>query len=1233
MKARHLIPLRSLFIALSLTLFWGFGWWYWNARYSTTEEHLRRIEQHVQEEITWSQDILQELKRQLTEMPDPHQRVELPARYPLYVYNQGIPVYWSDHRLVPSVHDLLNPDSVFLLDVFDSEYIGVTHRFTQAGQEMFLAALVPLRKDFTVNNTYLQPEANQRIFVSSAIQISDLDGEGTVIHDGNGNPLFTVTLGSGYMAEGLPGSYVLLYIGGLVLLAWAWVLGLLAWQLGRSGRVVWGALTLLVGGMLLRGIMIVLQLPNRIVPLDLFDLRNFYFKGWNPSLGDFLLNIFLVVILAVYLFTFYRKLGVFRKMMKAKGTQSLIIAIGGHAFSFLVLCGLFLLIQVLYRHSGQLSLDITSTIELSRLKLASLVLVVLAASGYFLLSHVLLRLAFRVTKGNPTFQYLAIGIGILLPAILIPMLWSVKLILAGLQLIYALLVRRLNLLRSLTQVRYATFLYFFINLFISAAAMSYGIYYFEKERLVLEKRRFASSLGIENDILGELFLDEAGQDIADDRYISTQLSNPFLSKNSILEKIRRVHLPDHFDRYDVEVYLFNSKGEGWYNTPPGLTYRSLRENYAIDAYATDFEQLYFIQELDANLSERYLRFVEIRRNGFLSGYVVLDLRLKRLLPNSVYPQLFVNQALEQPILPEESSYAIFQDGEVVFHTGTFNYYQDFDLEANLEKLLQDDGMLMNGVHHWADEQAEGNLIVISTPLRPLSRIVANFSMLYLILVFFTLVCIVGYAIRFAWQGQPINFATKIQLYLNLSFFIPLLAVSLTTVSIISSAYREEVTEAYFNRANSLASNLGEELTRYMKNPQEEEAVAATLLQLARHTESDINLYNIRGELITSSQTRMVQNGFISEYINPYALAQIREMQNTQVILDESIGELDYKAVYLGISSYKSGQLIGILSIPFFDAQRELGREVSLVLTSVMNIFTFLFLLFLVASYFLSGVLTFPLRLITQKIRRTSLSERNEPLEWTANDEIGLMVEEYNRMVRNLEASKEALARSEKESAWREMAKQVAHEIKNPLTPMKLTLQHMRRKLSGTGEETEALAKPIDSLLKQVDTLSDIATSFSSFAKMPVPKHEEFDLAEVVRDTVTLHAKEGEVSATVSPGQYRVMGDEKLMGRIVSNLIINGLQSVPSGREPEVEVRLTHENGKVVTEVKDNGAGIAEDIRNKVFVPNFSTKYTGSGLGLAIAKRGIEHAGGRIWFETVDGEGTSFFIEMPLPTVE
>jgi nitrogen fixation/metabolism regulation signal transduction histidine kinase len=236
------------------------------------------------------------------------------------------------------------------------------------------------------------------------------------------------------------------------------------------------------------------------------------------------------------------------------------------------------------------------------------------------------------------------------------------------------------------------------------------------------------------------------------------------------------------------------------------------------------------------------------------------------------------------------------------------------------------------------------------------------------------------------------------------------------------------------------------------------------------------------------------------------------------------------------------------------------------------------------------------------------------------------------MLLNIEESKKNLAQTEKELAWREMAKQVAHEIKNPLTPMKLSLQLMRRKLQSSHyPEKDKLMASIETLLTQVDNLSEIATSFSMFAQMPQLENSPFDLVQMLESGCALFASHEQVSIQTNlPNEpIMVVADMGAMNRMLSNLLLNAIQSVPSDRQPIVEVGAETRDGYGRFWVRDNGSGIPDEVGEKVFLPNFSTKARGNGIGLALAKRGVIHASGRIWFETSVGKGTTFYVELPL----
>ncbi|HMO39054.1 MAG TPA: ATP-binding protein [Saprospiraceae bacterium] len=327
-------------------------------------------------------------------------------------------------------------------------------------------------------------------------------------------------------------------------------------------------------------------------------------------------------------------------------------------------------------------------------------------------------------------------------------------------------------------------------------------------------------------------------------------------------------------------------------------------------------------------------------------------------------------------------------------------------------------------------------------------------------------------------------------------------------------------------------------------------------------------------------------------------------------------------------------VVGGVTISFFRQNiADSDAQIYLFVDQLIKVYVFLLLTTAVVTIAVANSITRPIVRLGEKLRNLQLG-RNEPIRWPNRDEIGELIAEYNRMIAKLEESTEQLRQTERESAWREMAKQVAHEIKNPLTPMKLSLQHLLRTAQSNPQEAlPMLQRATGTLIEQIDGLARIATEFSNFARMPRPENETFLLNDVVASVVALFAQENESGAELHlqlPEQpLFVFADKGHLIRVFNNLIKNALQAVPDERQGYIQVALAANATHAVVQVSDNGAGIPPDMRERVFQPNFTTKNSGTGLGLAMSKSIVEAAGGRIWLEDNVPTGVSFFVELPL----
>jgi two-component system nitrogen regulation sensor histidine kinase NtrY len=615
--------------------------------------------------------------------------------------------------------------------------------------------------------------------------------------------------------------------------------------------------------------------------------------------------------------------------------------------------------------------------------------------------------------------------------------------------------------------------------------------------------------------------------------------------------------------------------------------------------------------------------VPVKRRNLVVGNVLIELSLKRIIPENVYPELLVDNRFQQAYRPRELSYAVISSSQIEYSAGSFNYETLIGSElANVD--LYSEGIFRGGYLHVGVEDVSGRLAIVSSPALPFMYRLADFSFLVLlgigaVLVFLLIEGVVHYS-----GSKNLFFSARIQLILNLAFFVPLVAVCIITLGLTAKSSREQLKDDFLNKATQFGKTVSltikdADLTRQGDFENEFKNVT-TLANL------DANLYAVDGTLLATSQPLIFENQLLATYLDPAVFRRMKRGEATFVATDR-VGSLEFYVAYSKVLSPDTGEMIGILGIPFFQSGASIEQMQITVLTNIISIFTLVFIVLLIVSFFVTKWLTAPLSMITQTFGRISLTKTNKPLEWKSDDEIGLMVREYNHMLDTLSDSKRELENNQREKAWREIAQQVAHEIKNPLTPMKLTLQQLERSMQHEDQGNDKLKKTVLLLLSQINSLDELASSFSSFAKMPEPVMKPIELVVLLNRIINLHAQEGKIifhtELTVAP----IFADEQLLGRIFSNIILNGIQAVAADNAPLINILLEAHDPYYSVLISDNGTGISQELVDKIFLPHFTTKKTGSGLGLAIARQGIEQMGGRISFKT-SSEGTTFRIDLP-----
>jgi len=769
-------------------------------------------------------------------------------------------------------------------------------------------------------------------------------------------------------------------------------------------------------------------------------------------------------------------------------------------------------------------------------------------------------------------------------------------------------------------------------LFFFALYLTTDLQRHTSEKLNAQKDIELAKLSVEHDVVAEMLFPDLSNELKNDSSLIQVLSYPIISDNKLAEYLERTYFSGYLSKYNLIIAVCRPEDSTEVNFSQHLWapcypfYDDIVTNEGILLENTDF---YFLNNLNGRIS--YLGVIPYdTANNEITLF--LELNSKVISEELGYPSLLLRENQEQN---QQFSYAKFNNGELITSGGDYSYRRSVDFYTDSENTFEN--IRMDGYDHTIFNVDPVNTVIVSIPVVSFVDKLISFSYLFaLIIAIFSLAYLLVSATHIK-ATVTWDFKNKIQYSVIGILFMSFLIICTGTIYFVIQQFRLKHEENLQDTMRSLYIELVHKVESKDNLRTWSSDTYVNLDELLRKFSNvfytDINMYDADGILLATSRAEIFDQELLSLRMDRDAFEKLSEESYSAFIHTEKVGNMSYQSAYVPLLNSEN-KLLAYLNLPYFTEPEVLAQEVTNLVVAILNTYVILMLLILFLSVFLADRITQPLRFLQSRIAQLSLSKTNEKIIYQGKDEIAGLVLEYNHMVDELQKSAELLAQSERESAWREMAKQIAHEIKNPLTPMKLNVQHLQRTISEhRGNIEEQVDKVSKNLIEQIDILASIASEFSDFAKMPKARNSEINLPAKLQVVVDLFANSEGVHIRLRLNGIRraiAIGDPEQFQRVIINLVKNGIQAVPESREKEIEIGLEHgPENTVIISVSDNGKGIPESIQDKLFQPNFTTKSSGMGMGLAIASNIIKSMGGNIWYSTRADEGTRFFLKLPV----
>jgi signal transduction histidine kinase len=1155
--------------------------------------------------------------------------------YYIYAFEDAVDlVFWNSNNVVSTCAQdsfMGEHNSLFRNN---GVYLKQCLRLPHLQPNQYLVVLFPIAAIYPFQNEYLQSGFTAAKYIPISTYVSEQkEAESHAVKDAEGNPLFYLQFKKQDLPKWIPDK---LFVVGLVLAllaAMTWI-NLIAVHLGRSSKIKRGLLLIAASIAVFLGLIYTIGVPFNLSEVSLFSPRLYASSSVFPSLGVLLLDILCGLWIMVYMLRYMRP----SEIGYTQGNRYLhwFIVILLSMILGLMAFGPVDIIRNLIINSS-ISFDVSDFSTINAYTIVGLFAIGLIACCAGLVVYYLNTVLSTQVK-RPWLKYLVI---ILVGAVFLLDINDKEHQYEYYSYVWLLLFVILQDLRIFKQRKglFAPNMIFWA-VFI-AISSTVAVQHFNKAKEHDRRKLFAENIVRQQDDVMEYLFADIADSIANNAVLRGYFQMPTEEDRPFIDE----HLGTRFfrgqlNKYEAGVYLFDRQGLPLYNKDP------LDISYFYDelnnAAPTESKYLYYRE--NAKDAHYYLASIPVTdTDGSSLGYVFIDMTLKRAATASVYPELLQPARVKENIVNANYTYGIYVGRELITRVNSFPFpvYRRRDtLQPGTIRTLERDGYTV----YIYKVDKEKTVSIVENQKSWLEGITL-FSYMLGVLMVFALTTFI-FRLYFQYLLKRGRDEKLIHLTLRKRIHLGMLGVVLISYLIIGAVtiwvFVDRYDDSNRNKLRAAMQVIERSVLNYLKaanispdpvgfhaesdSPEFKNFIAT----LANSQSIDVNIYNSLGSLKATSQDDIYNKKILDRIMMPDAYYELAEQNRTILIEEEQIGKLSYLSCYVPLRNDR-GEAFGYINVPFFASEKELNYQISNILVALINLYAFIFLVSSVLAVLITDWLTRGLQMIIERFKQFNLKQ-NEPLEWKYDDEIGLLIGEYNKMVKKVEENAILLAQSERESAWREMARQVAHEIKNPLTPMKLNIQYLQQALRTNHPNARQLTENVsESMIEQIDNLSHIASAFSDFAKMPEAEPEEIDLNGLLYKAAEIYINNTRIKVEIhnASEQLKVYADRSQLLRVFTNILQNAVEAIPEDREGIVTVSLKREDHQGLITISDNGKGIPNDIVEKIFSPYFTTKGSGTGLGLAMTKKIIEFWKGKIWFETEQGKGTSFFIRLPL----